>query len=126
MLSLPANPTVADMAAAYASRDGELYRNETSKQLGQRMYACVGKLGWHAESDATWHRRLQRQASLILMQSRPNTTVEEIWEEARRKVPRRPRNARVEAVMAAVEEGLSLERIYSNFFTLHELTFLGW
>ena len=125
-MECPSNLTPLTIAKAYALRDGQVYPNETIEQFSQRMYTYMGKLGWHSESDARWHHRLQEKASAILMKSEPNTTVGEIWEEARREQPRRLKNIRSDGVMAAIAEGMPTDEVYANFFTYHELIFLGW
>ena len=52
--------------------------------------------------------------------------MEHIWHEARRGVPRRRADPRAEAVLAALDEGMPPEQVYAHFFTLDDLTFLGW
>lgn len=126
-LTFPSDVSLASVAAAYAARDHHFHPREELQQRAERLERYMRKLGWYHETEATWHHRVQRRASEILMHSSPQKRVEEIWEEARRSEPRRLcDDHRVGRVLAAVAEGMPLVDVYRHFFNLEDLMFLGW
>lgn len=125
-LSFPSDASLENVAAAYATRDGRYYPGESLVQRAERMRRHMEKLGWYPESDAVWHHRVHHRASDMLRQAPPQATVEQIWHEARLQTPRRLGDERRGGLLAAVAEAMPLAEIYTNFFSLGELTILGW
>lgn len=116
------------MARACAERDRRLYPRTSSLDI-VRAHARV--LGWNAESDVSYQRRLMRRAvSVFCSADRDDPrSVAAIWRFADVTTPRRGENERTAALLRAAAgptgRGSSrLEALYTTHFTVDELELL--
>ena len=122
----PRDISLASVSSAYAARDSHFYPREDLYEREGRFAQHMIKLGWYEETDSTWHARVHSLASQVIMEAAHETTVGQVWQDVKRRQPRRARHQNIDAVISAIREGLPLGSVYSKFFTLDELTILGW